>query len=181
MYQRILLVSALATGLLHSQNDWPMYGRDPSASRFSPLKQINTGNVDRLQRAWTFHTGKPGSEGIPIVVGGVMYVTGANGISAVEPETGKQIWQYEATRVALRGLAYWPGDKTTHPRVFAGVSGGMIALDATTGKPATGFANEGLLDLKQGVAADLPNARLSLTSPPTVYKNIVITGSANGE
>ena len=49
-------------------------------SRFSPLKQINAGNVDRLQRAWTFHTGKPGSEGIPIVVGGVMYVTAANGI-----------------------------------------------------------------------------------------------------
>ena len=83
--------------------------------------------------------------------------------------------------MALRGLAYWPGDKTTHPRVFAGVKGGMIALDATTGKPATGFANEGLLDLKQGVLGDLPDARFSLQSPPTVFKNIVITGSANGE
>ena len=150
-------------------------------SRFSPLKQINTGNIDRLQRAWTFHTGKPGSEGIPIVVGGVMYLAAANGLFAIEPETGKQIWHYEATQVALRGLAYWPGDKTTHPRVFAGVKGGMIAIDATTGKPATGFANEGLLDLKQGVLGDLPDARFSLQSPPTVYKNIVITGSANGE
>src|SRR3712207_3971340 len=150
MYQRILFASALAAGVMCGQNDWPMYGRDPGAMRFSPLKQINTENVARLQRAWTFHTGKPGSEGIPIVVGGVMYLVGANGIFAVEPETGKEIWRYETTQVALRGLAYWPGDKSVRARVYAGVKGGMIALDAATGKPATGFANEGLLDLRQG-------------------------------
>src|SRR5689334_20033846 len=177
---RVMLLSAIALPL-YAQTDWPMYGHDPAATRFSPLKQINTGNVARLQRAWTFHTGKPGSEGIPIVVGGVMYVTGANGLFAVEPETGKQIWHYEATQVALRGMAYWPGDRTTHPRVFAGVKGGMIAIDATTGKPATGFANEGLLDLKKGVLGELADARFALQSPPAVYKNIVITGSANGE
>ena len=178
---KMLAAAAIAVRLLSAQKDWPVYGHDPGAQRFSPLTQINTRNVARLQKAWTFHTGKPGSEGIPIVVNGVMYLTGANGIFAIEPETGKKIWHYEATRVALRGLAYWPGDKRTHPRVFAGVSGGMIAIDAVTGKPAPGFANEGLLDLKQGVADGLPNARISLQSPPTVYRNIVITGSANGE
>lgn len=182
MYRRLLIAAAaFSLAMAHAQTDWPMYGHDPGARRFSPLKQITPANVARLQRAWTFHTGKPGSEGIPIVVGGVMYVTAANGIFAVEPETGKQIWHFEAAQAALRGLAYWPGNKSTHPRVFAGVKGGMIAIDATTGKPAAGFANEGLLDLRQGVLGDLPDARLSLQSPPTVYKNIVITGSANGE
>ena len=165
----------------HAQTDWPMFGHDPGASRFSPLQQINAGNIARLQPAWTFHTGKPGSEGIPIVVGGVMYVTAANGLFAIEPETGKRLWHYEATQVALRGMAYWPGDKSTHPRVYAGIKGGMIALDATTGKPAPGFATEGLLDLKKGVLGDLPDARFSLSSPPTVFGNVVITGSANGE
>jgi glucose dehydrogenase len=167
--------------LLSAQTDWPVFGHDPGAKRFSPLKQIDPGNVSRLQRAWTFHTGKPGSEGIPIVVGGVMYLAGANGIFAIEPETGKKLWHFEATQVALRGLAFWPGDKKTHPRVFAGVKGGMIAIDAVTGKPATGFADEGLLDLKKGVADHLQNPRISLQSPPTVYRNLVITGSANGE
>jgi quinoprotein glucose dehydrogenase len=186
MRNRSLLISTVVVGLVLAQTerprtDWPTYGYDPGASRFSPLKQINTMNVDRLQRAWTFHTGKPGSEGIPIVVDGVMYLVGANGIFAIEPETGRQIWHYEATQVALRGLAYWPGDKKTHPRVFAGVKGGMIAIDATTGKPASGFANEGLLDLRQGVSGGLPNARISLQSPPAVYRNIIITGSTNGE
>jgi quinoprotein glucose dehydrogenase len=164
-----------------AQTDWPTYGHDPGARRYSPLKQINTGNISRLQRAWTFHTGKPGSEAIPIVTGGVMYLAAANGIFAIEPETGRKIWHHPAEQVALRGLAYWPGDKQTHPRVFAGVKGGMIAIDTVTGRPATGFANEGLLDLKKGVLGDLPDARISLQSPPTVYKNIVITGSANGE
>jgi quinate dehydrogenase (quinone) len=177
----ILLAGGLTATLLSGQNDWPMYGHDPGAARFSPLKQIHAGNVARLQAAWTFHTGKPGSEGIPIVAGGVMYLVGANGIFAIEPETGKRIWHFPAEQVAIRGLAYWPGDKSTHPRVFAGVKGGMIAIDVTTGKPATGFANEGLLDLKKGVLGDLPDARYSLTSPPTVFKNLVITGSANGE
>jgi quinoprotein glucose dehydrogenase len=181
MHYKILFISALTAGLLLAQNDWPTFGHDPGARRFSPLKQVNTGNVARLQRAWTFHTGKPGSEGVPIVTGGVMYVTAANGVFALEPETGKQIWHYEASRVALRGLAYWPGDRTTHPRVFVGVQGGMVAIDTTTGKAATGFANEGMLDLKKGVLGELPDARYSLQSPPAVYKNIVITGSANGE
>jgi glucose dehydrogenase len=176
-----LIVFLGALTLMQAQTDWPMFGRDPGASRFSPLKQINTKNISRLQRAWTFHTGKPGSEGVPIVVGGVMYLTGANGIFAIEPETGKQLWHYPATQVAQRGLAYWPGDKLARARVFAGVKGGMIALDAQTGKPAPGFANEGLLDLRQGVLGDLPDARISLNSPPSVYKNLVITGSVNGE
>jgi glucose dehydrogenase len=179
--RRVLLLAAIALTMVRAQTDWPMYGHDPGARRFSPLTQITPANVHRLQRAWTFHTGKPGSEAIPLVVGGVMYTAAANGIFAIEPETGKRIWHYEAAQVALRGLAYWPGDKQTHPRVFAGVKGGMIAIDVTTGKPAPGFGVEGLLDLKKGVLDGLPDGRFALDSPPTVYKNIVITGSANGE
>ncbi len=178
---RCALLLLLAFTPLHAQSDWPSFGRDPGAARFSPLDQINTANVARLQRAWTFHTGKPGSESIPIVVGGVMYLAAANGLFAVEPETGRQIWHYAATGVALRGLAYWPGNEKARARIYAGVSGGMIALDATTGKPAPGFADEGLLDLKQGVLGGLDDAKISLQSPPLVSGDLIITGSANGE
>ena len=175
------ILAFLFTLAAFAQTDWPMFGHDPGAQRFSPLKQITPLNVARLQPAWTFHTGQPGSEGIPVVVGGVMYLVAANGIFAIEPESGKQIWHHPATQVALRGLAYWPGDRNTHPRVYAGVKGGMVALDAVTGKPAPGFANEGLLDLRQGVLGDLADAKISLQSPAAVYQNLVITGSANGE
>lgn len=177
----LALLGVLAAPLSCAEGDWPVYGFDAAASRFSPLKQITTSNVARLRRAWTFHAGKPGSEAIPIVVDGAMYVTAANGIFALEPETGKQIWHFPATRVALRGLAYWPGDKKTRPRIFAGVEGGMVALDAATGRPAAAFANEGLLDLSQGVLDPEVRGRIALNSPPLVFRNMVITGSVNGE
>jgi quinoprotein glucose dehydrogenase len=180
-WRRALSLGAVAGAVLSAQTDWPVFGHDPGAARYSPLKQINAQNVDRLQRAWTFHTGKPGSEAIPIVVAGVMYTAAANGLFAIEPESGRQLWHYEASQVALRGLAFWPGTKSTKPRVYAGVKGGLIALDAASGRPATGFAKEGLLDLRVGVLGDLPDAKISLQSPPAVYRDLIITGSANGE
>jgi glucose dehydrogenase len=169
------------SGNERSGNDWPTYGHDPGGARYSPLRQITPQNVSGLVRAWTFHSGKPGSEATPIVINGVMYVTAPNAIYALEPETGKQIWKYEAAQVTRRGLAYWPGDRQTHPRVFAGAGSNLIAIDVTTGKPAPAFGDEGSVDMKKGVLGDLPDARLTMMSPPAIYGDIVITGSDNNE
>jgi glucose dehydrogenase len=183
---RLLFVAAAVASLAFaappvSGTDWPMFGHDPGATRYSPLRQIDTTNVARLGRAWTFHTGKPGTEAIPVVVNGVMYVDGANGIFALDPETGTQIWRYEATKVSRRGLAFWPGDRTTHPRVYTGVGNHLVAIDATNGKPAVGFGDEGSVDLRQGVLGDLQDAIMGLQSPPAVFRNLVITGSVPNE
>ena len=164
------------------EQQWLSYGHDPGGMRFSPLTQITPANVSKLERAWTFHTGRPSSECTPIVIDDVMYFTASDAIYAVEPETGKIIWKFSSQAVARRGLAYWPGDRNTHPRIYAGVQNGkMVAVDITTGKPAPAFGNEGFLDLKKGVADDHPNAPLSLVSPPAIYKDIVITGGNNNE
>ncbi|HUJ20525.1 MAG TPA: pyrroloquinoline quinone-dependent dehydrogenase [Bryobacteraceae bacterium] len=176
-YAALLLLSTAG----FAQTDWPSYGNDPGAMRYSTLRQIDKGNVERLKPAWTFRTGKPGSEAIPIVVDGVMYVTAPDGVYAVVPETGELLWKYDATPVALRGLAYWPGAGGLHPRVFAGNRHFLLALDVTTGKPAPGFGNEGRLDLKTGVLGDLKDGRYALESPPAVFGDVVITGSSNGE
>ena len=178
---RLIAAFAICAACVYGQNDWPMFGHDAGGTRYSPLKQINTANVAKLQPAWTFHTGRPGSEATPVVVGGVMYLTSPNGIFAITPETGKQIWKYDGSMVALRGAAYWPGEGTTHARVYAGVGSTLVALDVTDGKPAPGFGNEGVVDLKQGVLGGLPDAIMGLRSPPVVYKNIVITGSDPNE
>jgi quinoprotein glucose dehydrogenase len=178
---RFLMLAGCSLATVYGQQDWPVFGHDPGAMRYSPLRQIHVNNIGRLQRAWTFHSGKPGSEATPLVVGGVMYFTQPNGIFAVEPETGKLVWHYEADGAALRGLGYWPGNQTTHPRVIAGVRDQLVAIDVTTGRPAPGFGDEGRVDLRQGVADGLPEARLSLDSPPAVYRDIIITGSSNGE
>jgi quinoprotein glucose dehydrogenase len=174
----ILVLGAAAAG---AQTDWPSFGNDPGASRYSAARQVTAGNVDRLRLAWTFRAGKPGSEAIPIVAGGVLYLTAPDGVYAVVPETGDLLWKFDATPVALRGLAYWPGSGTTHARVFAGNGPFLLALDATTGKPVPGFGDEGRVDLKKGVLGDLKDGRYALQSPPAIFGDIVITGCSNGE
>ena len=118
---------------------------------------------------------------MPVVVDGVMYLTAPDGVYALVPETGELLWKYDATPMALRGLAYWPGAGGLHSRVFAGNGPFLLALDVTTGKPAPGFGNEGRVDLKQGVLGDLKDGRYTLQSPPAVFGDVVITGCSNGE
>ena len=104
---------------------WPAYGHDAGGKRYSPLKQITPSNVAQLQRAWTFHMGKVGSEATPLVIDSVMYLTAPDAIFALEPETGKVIWKYASEGVARRGVGYSDG------RIFCGVeTGKMVALDA---------------------------------------------------
>ena len=165
-----------------AKEQWPSYGYDVAGTRYSPLSQINPGNVSQLRRAWTFHLGESGSEDTPLIIDSIMYITASDGIYAVVPETGTLLWKYASSAVARRGLAYWPGDESTHPRLFCGVEKGkLLALDVTTGKPAAGFANEGFLDLKQGVLEGYSNSPFFLQSPPAVYKDIIITGGDNNE
>jgi len=164
-----------------AQANWPSYGNDPGAMRYSTLRQIDAANAGRLKLAWTFRAGKPGSEAIPIVMDGVMYVTAPDGVYAVAPETGELLWKYDAAPTALRGLAYWPGAPGMHPRVFAGNGPYLLALDVTTGKPAPGFGKEGRLNLKEGVLGELKEGRYALQSPPAVFGDVVITGCSNGE
>jgi glucose dehydrogenase len=164
-----------------AQVDWPSFGNDAGAMRYSTLRQIDAANVAHLQPAWTFRAGKAGSEAVPIVTGGVMYQTAPDGIYALVPETGELLWKYDASPVALRGLAYWPGSGALHSRVFAGNGKFLLALDTTTGKPAPGFGDEGRVDLKKGVLGDLKDGRYDLQSPPAVFGDVVITGCSNGE
>ncbi len=176
-YALLLLLST--TGF--AQTNWPSYGNDPGAMRYSELRQIQASNVDRLKAAWTFRTDRPGSEAIPIVVEGVMYVTAPDGVYALVPETGELLWKHDASPMAERGVAFWPGGVNLHPRVLVGNGGFLLALDATTGKPAPGFGNEGRIDLKAGVLGDLKDGRYALNSPPVVFGDVVITGCSNGE
>ena len=173
----VLLLSSRA----FAQTDWPSFGNDAGAMRYSPLRQIEAGNVARLQNAWTFRTGKPGSEAVPVVIGGVMYVNAPDGVYALVPETGELLWKHDASPVALRGLAYWPGSGGLHARVLTGNGPYLLALDVTTGKPAPGFGNEGRVDLRKGVSGDLKDERYTLQSPPAVFGDILITGCSNGE
>jgi quinoprotein glucose dehydrogenase len=183
--------AALSLALLvpgSAQNDWPSYGRDPGATRYSPLSQINTSNVTRLMEAWRFDTkptpqskGKQASKSSPLMVNNLVYLaTPFQSLVAIEPETGKKLWSFDHkyNPRASRGLAYWPGDKNGPPTIFFGTEDGLlIAVNARTGKQVPGFGREGALDLKPGMKDTRPYAPYGLNGAPAIYKNLVITGS----
>ena len=112
------------------KGDWPVYGHDAAGTRYSPLKQINTANVSRLQRAWTYHTGEKGRslESTPICVNDTLYFSTQNqNVVALDPVTGKEVWKYANPNPRgseSRGVAYWAGDKQTPPRILFGTGNG---------------------------------------------------------
>ncbi len=161
--------------------DWPAYGRDPGAQRYSPLTQITPANVTDLEQAWSFDTGVTNLQVTPIVVDGLMYLTGGTTVFALEAETGKEVWRFDArNKVARRGVAYWAGDGADRARIFAGVANGrLIALQARTGEPVLEFGDRGFIDLKESIrGADGP---FMLDSPPAVFGNVLMTGGTNNE
>jgi glucose dehydrogenase len=172
-----------------AQNDWPAYGRDLGAQRYSPLEQITPGNVSKLVQAWTVETkpasvtsGRRTSSTTALMVNGILYfATPYQSLVAVEPETGKTIWTFSHQHAARtsRGIAYWPGDRTSPPSIYFGTEDGfLIAVNARTGKLVPGFAKEGELDLAAGMKDEsVANAPYGLNGAPVVYKNLIFTGS----
>jgi quinoprotein glucose dehydrogenase len=103
-----------------------------------------------------------------------------NRVVALEPETGKEIWHYELTGAnpSTRGVEYWPGDAVSPPTIFFGSTDGyLVALNAKTGKLVPGFGNEGKVNMKVGIENGFETGNFSFSSPPKVYKNMVITGA----
>jgi quinoprotein glucose dehydrogenase len=191
----LLFFGCLPAGV--AQTDWPTYyGHEPSGNQYSPLKQIDTKNVVKLQIAWTYDTrpaAVPAAEGVeakpaprnrasqatPLMVGGMLYLSTPYGhVVALEPETGKKIWEYESEYTPSgRGIAYWPGDATLPAQiVVATMNGYLFTLNAKTGKLTTSFGDNGRVNLKAGVADKFPRGRYGVSSPPAIYKNLIFNG-----
>jgi len=163
--------------------DWRTINRDLAATRFSPLDEINKSNVGQLTLKWSYPM-KGFNTAAPLVVGGTMYFPVANRIVALDADTGKELWVYEAPKrpdagpgsggggggFSARGLGYWPGDGTLGPRLLVIAGPRLVAIDVKTGKPAAGFGTDG------SVAIDP-----SYGGTPTIFKNVVIIGAATLE
>src|ERR1043166_8768370 len=184
-------------------SEWRYCGGDQAGTRYSPLNQINRNNVRLLKRAWVYHTGEldlglrtasfqASFSATPLVVGGVMYLsTPSSRVIALDAETGRGLWKYDPQQGrpvrgfnSHRGVAYWegraPGGRGRDRRILYGtVDGRLIALDAATGKPCPDFGDGGAVDLRVGMNApswDDPTWGARVTSPPVVFKDLVIVG-----
>ncbi|HEX6546626.1 MAG TPA: pyrroloquinoline quinone-dependent dehydrogenase, partial [Bryobacteraceae bacterium] len=125
------------------------------------------------------------SEATPLVIHGLMYIsTPYARVAAVDPVNGKEIWTYQlpSGNPSTRGLEYWAGDGRTPAQIVFGSSDGKLySLNAKTGKPNPAFGDNGVVNLNtEAIMHGLPG-RNALTSPPIVYKNLVITGGTSQE
>jgi glucose dehydrogenase len=168
-------------------SEWRTYNHDLAGTRFSPLTEINAGNVSKLTKAWSYQFPAPAaggrggglgaaSEAVPIVVAGVMYLPVGDSIVALEADTGKVIWQHDVPGgpqgggVSRRGVGYFGGDRTTPERVIVTAGRRLLSFDAATGKPSEGFGANGEVDMVVGYGGT-----------PTIYKNVIMVGASVNE
>ena len=155
--------------------DWPSYNGSDTSNRHSALDQINRDNVATLTAQWFFPMpGLPMIEGTPVVIAGVMYVTGPNQVYALDAATGREIWRYSQPRTP--GLV---GDPAIGLNRGVAVNGGLlycvtdhahvIALDRFTGDLVWDTEMADYYDHYGAVAA------------PLVVGNLVIAGVSAGD
>ena len=133
----------------------------------------------------------------PLVVEGVMYLsTPSSRVIALDAETGRELWKFDPQEGrrprgfnSHRGVAYWEGPsavgKGRDRRVLFGtVDGRLFALDAATGRPRPDFGRGGAVDLRAagrgggggGGEQEDPSWGARVTSPPVVYRDLVVVG-----
>jgi quinohemoprotein ethanol dehydrogenase len=160
-----------------SGEEWLSYGRTYDEQRFSPLDQINTGNIGELGLAWyaDMDTAR-GQEATPLVIDGKIYVTTAwSKVKAFDAATGKPLWDFDpkvpgetgvkaCCDVVNRGLAAWGN------MLFLGtLDGRLIALDRGTGR-----------EIWSKVTVDQDKS-YTITGAPRVIDGMVIIGNGGAE
>lgn len=186
--RKMMLLAAGAAVLVSAQaaladpdntapQDWPSYARDDWGTRYSPLDEIKTANVDKLEQAWSFTLRPDGGGSLlggttPIVVDGIMYVPTGNGIVALEAHTGREVWRHQqAGEMIRRAVSYWPGEGRYGPRIFYSFGAGLRALNARTGKIDTTFGDKGTA-LFNGTP---------YSYPPSIFGNVMVVGANTAE
>jgi quinoprotein glucose dehydrogenase len=176
--------------------DWPHYGGDEGGSRFSPLTQINKGNVDRLELAWQYRTGavrdNPSLKQyidfqdtptlLPRAAGGHLIVCDPFGkVIALDPKSGTPRWMMDpkidkspaAGRFKCRGVEYW-ADKAAaddaackHRLFLATADRRLIAMDARDGRRCAAFGVNGEVNVDTLIKATFPADGVEITQLPS--------------
>lgn len=154
--------------------NWLTYWGDLRGTHYSRLKQITPANVGALQSQWIHQLGGSTVETTPLVVDGMMFVTGPlNDAAALDARTGKPVWQYKrrlpqiashCTVMTNRGFAML-GDRL----YLATLDTHLVALDAKSGNVIFDIAID---DYKKG---------FSITHAPLAIDGKIIVGVTAGE
>ncbi len=195
----LIIFLASCTSKPDPYNGWTTVSGNPTGNKYSSLNQIDTANVQQLKVAWTYHTGDVDTgahsqiQCNPIVINGILYGTSPQQkLFAVDAATGKEIWMYKPFDSvpggkkyyfglnSNRGVAYWT-DGAGDERLFYTAGPFLRAVDAKTGKAIASFGAEGKVDLREGLGVDASDLFVTATSAPTVYKDLLLTGTRVSE
>jgi quinoprotein glucose dehydrogenase len=199
-----IAASARLQELKSQAPDWPFYGGDQGGMKYSPLTGINASTVRQLGVAWewsprekalsAFGT-RPGNfQATPLMIGNVLYLsTPYNRVVALNADTGAELWAFDpkayedgqppnGTGFVHRGVAAWrdsaDGDKL---RIFLNSRYRLFCIDAASGRLVDGFGTHGVFDLSKGLVWEINKTHYTNTSPPIVYKDLVILGNGVGD
>ncbi|MGB2627596.1 MAG: PQQ-binding-like beta-propeller repeat protein [Candidatus Acidiferrum sp.] len=118
--------------------NWLTYSRMLDGERFSPLSEINTLNVSQLKVKWAYQFHDAGIEVSPIVIDGILYVTGPNSAAALDGRTGRALWHWKRslpTDFQSIGFGHTNrGAAVLDDKLFvATLDGYLVALDLKSG------------------------------------------------
>lgn len=184
LWSRYSAYAASTTSHQAKDADWAVYGGHAGGDHYSSLSQINRSNVNQLKVAWTFDTKeKGGLQTNPLVIGGRLFgYTPSQKVFALDAATGTEVWRFNSNLASGqpdRGLSYWTDGRRRI--LFATTLYQVWALNPDTGKPIETFGNKGSIDLRNDLGPESPSGLVAITSPGTIYKNLIIMGFRTGE
>ncbi|MDB5207595.1 MAG: PQQ-binding-like beta-propeller repeat protein [Flavisolibacter sp.] len=174
---------------------WATAKGSAEAIHYSSLTEIDTTNVTQLEVSWEYHTGDADTvhhsqiQCNPIVIDGILYGTSPQmKLFAIDAASGKEKWVFNpfdtlaGNKVAFfimnnsRGVAYWT-DGAEDKRIYYTAGSQLYCINAANGKPVATFGDSGRLDLHDGLDRDVKDLFVTSTSAPTIYKDLLITGT----
>ena len=178
-----------------ASTEWRTYGGQPEGTKYSPLDQIDAGNVNDLRIAWRWRSvdydlvdDNPDLRfnhtllGTPLKVGDQLLMSTNLGQAAgIDPATGETLWSYRALDDgagrprggSTRGVGYWHDPGLDDERIFLVSGERLVAIDAKTGNPIREFGEGGKVNLRDGIPR---LEEYQWNAPPLVCRDTVIVG-----
>jgi quinoprotein glucose dehydrogenase len=195
LFVLILLWAFFSCTSKNRSAEWPVYGGSKESTHYSPLEQIDTSNVSRLQVAWEYHTGDGDSmtqmQVNPLILDSTMFVVSPHlKLIALDASTGRQKWVYDPVKDTAgapnnsghfmynvhRGISCYT-DESGHRRLFYSANAHLYCIDATIGKPVADFGNNGKIDLHNDLGRETKDLYVACTTPGMIYRDMIIVGT----